>query len=66
MREITEYILLYGTTGKGISDKVNEHLKKGYQPFGSPSAVVSSENNRAHEIYQAMVKYVAVSSVKKD
>jgi hypothetical protein len=66
MREIVEYKMLHGPTCASVTAQVNEHLKKGYQPFGSPIAVVASENNRAHEYCQAMVRYVAISSVKTD
>lgn len=52
--KVIEYILLKETVFSDLSDRVNEHLEEGWQPWGGPGIGVDEMEN--HYI-QAMVRY---------
>ena len=54
MEKIVEYKLLSAETSRRITEMVNEHIQKGWQPYGSPSTTMSEKNFRFN---QAIVKY---------
>jgi len=59
-REIIRYKLFRDSAAVDLSAKVNEYLKEGWQPYGSPSTMVYEINPyEGNELVfcQAMVKY---------
>lgn len=48
---ITEYQILVEVYFHHLEDKVNEHIRNGWQPIGGVSSVLN------HSFMQAMVKY---------
>ena len=59
MTKITEYTTARAENYKDFDIEINEYIRRGYQPFGSPY-VTESENEqgvREFLVCQAMVRY---------
>ncbi len=53
MAKIVEYMLVH-KSDKFLDDKVYEHIKRGWQPYGS---LIYDGSDKEKTICQAMVKY---------
>lgn len=62
-RKIVDYILVYGDLShfyspeENLYHEVNNAMKKGYQPFGSPIKYLKRLSLYDYRLTQAMVKY---------
>ena len=65
--KILEYKTAYGKTLVALDQNVNQFMKVGFQPYGSPYFIGATEGNVDSPICQAMVKYesaiVGISSL---
>lgn len=50
--EITKYFMIVAIDSWGLNEEVNEYIKQGWVPFGSPFG-------QGTHLYQAVVKYSA-------
>lgn len=58
MRKIIDYVILFETHADTLSERVNDMLKTGWQPFGNHSySAKNGAHNYIHFYNQAMVKY---------
>lgn len=60
MSKIEDYELLERPSSDDLSDTVNEWIKKGYQPFGSP--FIKDDKDFKSFYYQAVIKYIETSA----
>jgi len=58
MRQVIEYITVKSQEGYfgDFDEEINNLIKEGFQPFGSPYVTASSEGQK-FQVFQAMVKY---------
>ena len=57
MKEIIDYIVVYGRDRAHLIDNVNSQIKAGWQPLGGVSVCLYTTSGNYTEYYQAIVKY---------
>ena len=57
MIKITEYCIVHDATAERLTEKVNEMIKEGWQPFGSMSVISTGTSAGVTTHTQPMVPY---------
>ena len=56
-RKIVEYLVLNNYGGTELTAKVNEHIQKGWEVYGSLTSATYGSSNNNVGLYQVVVRY---------